>query len=152
MPVRREDRGSASLEFLTAGVLLLVPLVYLVLALGAVQAGAFAVEGAARSAARVAVLAAGDRQDADAADVRAAAERAARTVLTDADLDGAAASVHLTCAPTGSCVQAGARVHVRVAASIVLPFVPDLFGVALGSVRVEGVATQSVSKFTGGGA
>ena len=141
------------MEFLTAGVLLLVPLVYLVLALGAVQAGAFAVEAAARSAARIAVLAAGDRPDADAAaaGMRAAAERAARTVLTDASLDGPAASVQLTCAPAGSCLAAGARVHVAVAASIVLPFVPDVFGVALGRVRVEGVATQSVSKFTGGG-
>src|ERR687898_866630 len=65
------DRGSASLEFLTVGIILLVPLVYLVLALAAIQAGALGVEGAARQAARVAVIAAdrGER-DADSVAVR----------------------------------------------------------------------------------
>ena len=56
------ERGSASLEFLTVGMILLVPLVYLVLALAAIQGGSLAVEGAARHAARVAVLT-GDRAD-----------------------------------------------------------------------------------------
>ena len=50
--IEAED-GSASLEFITAGMLLLLPLVYLVLTMAAIQAGAFAVEGAARQAARV---------------------------------------------------------------------------------------------------
>ena len=59
------EAGSASLEFLTVGVILLVPLVYLVLAMSAIQAGALAVEGAARQAARVAVQAI----DSGAADV-----------------------------------------------------------------------------------
>ncbi|HSP76545.1 MAG TPA: hypothetical protein VLO31_10065, partial [Cryobacterium sp.] len=49
----RAERGSASLEFITAGLILLVPLVYLVLAMAALQGGALAVEGAARQAARV---------------------------------------------------------------------------------------------------
>ena len=40
------DDGSASLEFITVGMILLVPLVYLVLALSAVQSGALAAEGA----------------------------------------------------------------------------------------------------------
>lgn len=41
----RRDDGTASLEFLTVGILLLVPLVYLVLAVAAIQAGALGVEG-----------------------------------------------------------------------------------------------------------
>lgn len=48
----RED-GSASLEFLTVGLLLLVPTVYLVVALATVQGAALAVDGAARQASRV---------------------------------------------------------------------------------------------------
>ena len=48
-----DDRGSAVVEFVTLAVLLLVPVVYLVLSLGRVQAGAFAVEGASRDAARI---------------------------------------------------------------------------------------------------
>ncbi|MDQ1574531.1 MAG: hypothetical protein QOH44_2090, partial [Actinomycetota bacterium] len=40
-----DDGGSAALEFITAGLLLLVPLVYLILAMAAIQGGALSVEG-----------------------------------------------------------------------------------------------------------
>ena len=50
---RLSDDGSASLEFITVGLLLLVPLVYLVLTIAAVQGAALGVEGAARQASRV---------------------------------------------------------------------------------------------------
>ena len=50
---RATTSGSASLEFITVGVLLLVPTVYLVLALSALESASFGVEGAARQATRV---------------------------------------------------------------------------------------------------
>jgi hypothetical protein len=137
------ERGSASLEFITLGVLLLVPLVYLVLALAAVQAGAFAAEGAARYGARVAVLA---RHDGSAP---AAAERAVGLAFDDFGLTGATARTTVTCHPAGRCTDAGARVRVEVTASVPLPFVPDVFGLRVGAVGVEGVATQTVSKYAG---
>ncbi|WP_308799411.1 TadE family protein [Agromyces silvae] len=138
-----DDRGAAALEFLTAGILLLVPLVYVVLALAAVQAGTFAVEAAARHAARVAVLAAVDDRRASLDLI----DRAARTVLADRGMDGGAAEIAVSCVPEGGCAAAGARVRVEVATSVALPLVPDLFGWRVGSVRVEGVATQTVSKY-----
>ena len=49
----RDETGSAAIEFVTAGLILLVPIVYLVVALAAIQAGAFAAEAAARQAARL---------------------------------------------------------------------------------------------------
>ena len=52
-----EDDGTATLEFITAGLILLLPLVYLVLSMAAIQGGALAVEGAARQAVRVFVQA-----------------------------------------------------------------------------------------------
>lgn len=42
-----DDSGSASLEFVTVGLLLLVPTVYLVVALSALESASFGVEGAA---------------------------------------------------------------------------------------------------------
>ncbi|NKY41663.1 pilus assembly protein, partial [Cellulomonas septica] len=51
------DDGSAVLEFLGVALVLLLPTVYLVLVLGRLQAATFAVEGAAREAARTAVAA-----------------------------------------------------------------------------------------------
>lgn len=137
------DDGSASLEFLTVGVLLLVPLVYLVLAVAAVQAGALGVEGAARQAARVAVLAA----DRDASD--AAVDRAVRVTLADYGIDAAEASVTVDC-DGADCHEPGARVTVSVVARVELPLVPDVLSLStIGSVPVEATATQTVSRFAG---
>lgn len=139
-----DERGSASLEFLTIGFLLLVPLVYLVLAVSAIQSGALAVEGAARHAARVAVDAA-DRLEADAA-----AERAVSVALSDYGIDADAASITLSCDPV--CLQPGSRLHVQVTASVRLPLVPDVLVLdRLAEVAVEASATQTVSRFSGGG-
>lgn len=138
---RADERGSASLEFLTVGIILLVPLVYLVLAVAAVQAGALGVEGAARQAARVAVLAA----DQGASD--AAVERAVRVALADYGLDAGAASVTVTCDGV-DCFEPEARVSVRVIARVELPLVPDFLSLsAIGSVPIEASATQTVSRF-----
>jgi hypothetical protein len=139
------ERGSASLEFLTVGIILLIPLVYLVLALAVVQAGALAVEGAARQAARVAVIAA-DRGESDAA-----VDRAVRVTLADYGIDAAAASVSLVCDRT-DCLEPGARVSVSVLARVELPLVPDFLALAaVGSVPIEATATQTVSRFAGAG-
>ena len=135
------ERGSASLEFLTVGMLLLVPLVYLVLAVAAVQAGALGVEGAARQAARVAVTAS-DQGGSDAA-----VERAVRVTLADYGIDADAASVSVRC-DRADCGEPGARVSVTVSARVELPLVPDVLSLtAVGSVPVEASATQTVSRF-----
>ena len=137
----RRDEGTASLEFLTVGILLLVPLVYLVLAVATIQAGALGVEGAARQAARVAVLGA----DNGASD--AAVERAVRVMLDDYGID--AASVSLTC-DRADCTEAGAHVNVAVRARVDLPLVPDVLTLSMiGSVPIEASATQTVSRFAG---
>jgi len=138
------ERGSASLEFLTVGVILLVPLVYLVLAVAAIQGGALAVEGAARQAARVAVLA-GDPASADAA-----VNRVVRVALADYGVDGSEASVVVDC--DADCIEPGSRVHVSVAARVTLPLVPDFLSLdQAGSVPIEASATQTVSRFARSG-
>ena len=135
------DDGSASLEFLTVGIILLVPLVYLVVALAAIQAGALGVEGAARQAARVAVLA-DDRVSSSAA-----VDRAVRVTLADYGIDAGSASVAMTCDRV-DCREPGARVSVSVLARVELPLVPDVLALtAVGSVPVEASATQTVSRF-----
>lgn len=133
------ERGSASLEFLTVGMILLVPLVYLVLAMASIQAAALGVEGAARQAARVAVLQA---DDASAASV----ERTVRVVLADYGVDAGAASVAVDC--SAACDEPGARITVRVSAAVALPLVPQsLAASSIGTVRLDGIATQTVSRF-----
>jgi len=140
---RDAERGSASLEFLTVGVLLLVPLVYLVLALASVQGGALAVEGAARQAARVAI-AAGDRDATESV-----VERTVAVALADYGIDADAASVDIDC-QAADCAAPGSRIRVSVRATVRLPLVPDVLDLdRLGSVPLDASATQTVSRFAG---
>ncbi|MFF2369707.1 TadE family protein [Agromyces sp. NPDC058110] len=138
-----DDRGSASLEFLTVGLLLLVPIVYLVLSLAAIQAAAFAVEGAARHAARIAADGPGG-----AARASGDVERAVRIALEDFGIDADSASVTIEC-ESPECAP-GERLDVTVAARVSLPLVPDVLDLpGLASVPVESAATQTISRFAG---
>lgn len=141
-----EDRGSASLEFITAGLILLVPLVYLVIALSQIQGGSLAVTGAAKQAARVFVLA----DDPD--DALSRVETAVRVSLADFGVDADQAHVTVTCADGSGadCLQRGEVVTVTVTAAIALPLVPDVLDVRrAASVPVKAHAVQKVSRFWG---
>lgn len=137
------DRGSAAVEFLTVGVLLLVPIVYLVLTLAALQGAAFAAEGAARQAARLIATA-----DSDAAG-RAAASDAVRAGLADWHVPGGAAAVAVACTPRpDDCLTPRGTVLVTVRVATPLPLMPPALAVdATGSVPVEAHALQPVSMF-----
>lgn len=141
-----DEAGSASLEFITAGLLLLLPLVYLVLVMAAVQAGALAVEGAARQAARVFV------QADTVGNATARAERAIQFALADYGLDSADATVAINCEPDPSrCLTRLGTVTVEVGVSVALPLVlPGLTLDVPVAVPLEATATQQVSRFRSG--
>lgn len=142
----RTEAGSASLEFITAGVILLVPLVYLVVAMTALQGGALAVEGAARQAARVYV------QAPSAAEARARAERAVQFGLADYGIDSDTAVVRIDCDDTNGCLSPQATVTVTVELTMALPLVPDLLSLKQSaSIPLEASATQTVSRFWNAG-
>ena len=143
----RSERGSASLEFLTVGMILLVPLVYLVLVMSALQAGALAAEGAARQAARAFVLAESD------AEGQSAAARALAVTLDDYGLAQGDSDLVVDCsAGASACLARGETVTVHVRISVGLPFVPDVLELqSRASVPMEAASTQRVSKFWGGG-
>ncbi|MEJ3405038.1 hypothetical protein WDJ51_09855 [Rathayibacter sp. YIM 133350] len=140
-----DDTGSASLEFVTVGLILLVPLVYLVLALAAIQAGALAAEGAARQAARVYV------QSPDAPSARDALERAILVGLGDHGVDRDDASVSIDCDDDeNGCLTRRNSVTVTVRLRVELPLVPDVLSMRdVVSVPVQARATQQVSRFWG---
>jgi hypothetical protein len=139
-----DETGSASLEFITVGLILLVPLVYLVLAMSVLQGGAFAVEGAARQAARVYV------QAPNPAEAVARAERAVLVGLADYGIDAAAAEVSIGCAGGTACLSRRSVVTVTVRVRVALPFVPDVLTQSHGgSIPLEASATQTVSRFWG---
>jgi len=139
------DDGSASIELLTVGLLLLVPLVYLVIALAAVQGAALGVESAARQASRVFV------QSRDEAAAEAAARDAVDVTLADYGVDSGTARVRIACEPDPDrCLTRRGFVTVRIEATVALPLVPPALAAHLPlSVPVEATATEQVSRFWG---
>ncbi|MET0991175.1 MAG: hypothetical protein ABWX66_02185 [Lacisediminihabitans sp.] len=141
----RGDAGSASIEFVTAGLILLLPMVYLVLVLASIQGAALATEGAARQAVRVFV------QAETQAEAEAEAHRAVEFALADYGLSGSDARVTVRCAPHPSdCLTRRGRVTVTVAVSVPLPLVPPALTVRVPlAVPLEGSAAGQVSRFWG---
>ncbi|MGZ0213205.1 MAG: 1-hydroxy-2-methyl-2-(E)-butenyl 4-diphosphate synthase [Actinomycetales bacterium] len=139
------EQGSASLEFITVGMVMLIPLVYLVLTMSAIQAGALAAEGAARQAARVFV----QSENLEAA--HAAASRAVEFALDNHGVDAAGADVTITCAPDpNDCLARRGYVTVRVGVSVPLPLAPPVLSGSFPlEVPLDASATQQVSQFAG---
>ncbi len=137
------DSGSAIIEFLGISLVLLVPLVYLALVLGRLQAATFAVDGAAREAVRAVVTA----DDADAAAARAAT--AVEIALADQGLDVHASDVLSVRCP-GACPEPGSTVDVLVQVDVDLPLVPSFVSdVVPLSVPVSATASGVVDTFVG---
>jgi len=137
------EAGSALVEFLGTAVVLLIPLMYLVLVVGQIQAATFAVEGAAREAARAVVTA-----DSSAHGV-ARAQAAVRVALDDQGLDEVAAGDALTLECSHDpCLTPGGTVGVNVRVGVPLPFVPGaLRGWVPLEVPVESVHVASVDRY-----
>ena len=89
----KNDEGSAALEFIAVGVILLVPLIYLVIALGAIQEQTFGAEAAARHIARVIARAPDAATAADRSDAVLAG------IVDEYGLDEDVVDVMLSCAP-----------------------------------------------------
>lgn len=139
------DDGTASVEFLTIGVLLLVPLVYLVLALGQIQLAVLGVEGAARHAART--IAQAESHEAGLA----AADRALLVAMTDAGFGPDAVRVSIDCSPVPTrCDTRSGTVTVQLDATVPLPLAPPVLALDVGlGVPVSARAMQPVSAFGG---
>ena len=141
------DEGSAALEFLTAGLILLVPLVYLVVTLGLIQQQTLGVEAAARHSARAI---------SQASDPDAAADRGRQvlsSVIDEYGLDPDAVEVSMSCVPAGEgCPAAGATVIVTVSTVAPLPLVPSVLGLdRAASVPIEATSSQRLPRMWGAG-
>lgn len=136
----RGEGGSAVVEFVILGVLLLVPVVYFVITVAALQGASFAAAGAADHAAKTFARAP------DEASARAAAEASVRVALADFGLTERSARLEVTCDRT-PCLEAGTAVRARVHIDVPLPFSPvtSAFGLTVG--RIDASATQIVGRF-----
>ena len=116
-PAHRGEGGSALVEFVFLGVLLLVPLVYLVMTLARLQAGAYAASTAAREGARGFVTATSTQS----AEPRARA--AAQLAFEDQGFLPADGAVTVGC-DDDPCLRPEGRVEVQATVWVPLPFVP----------------------------
>jgi Flp pilus assembly protein TadG len=139
------DDGSAAVEFIFVGLLLLVPIVYLVVALGAVQHQTLGIESGARHIARAIATAP------DAAEADDRAELVMATVVEEYGIDPASIEVDVDCAGAASaCPSAGATVVVTLRTTVALPLAPPILGLDhLARLPIEAVAVQKVSRFWG---
>ena len=118
---RRGESGSAVVEVVWLGILLLLPMVWIVLSVFEVQRGAFGVTAAARAAGRAYALAPDDATGAQQADAAAA------VAMADQGLEGPW-QLRVTCGELTDCHVGGAVITVRLETQVALPFVPDFLG------------------------
>jgi len=139
------DDGSAAIEFVFVGLILLVPIVYLIVALGAIQEHALGVEAGARHIARSIAAAT------DSTDAAARADDIVAAISEEYGMDAAELAVSVRCRPAGrTCPEAGATVLVTVTAEVALPLIPPVLGLdRIVTVPVEAVGVQKVSQYGG---
>ena len=139
---RGDERGSAMVELVWLGVLLLVPILWIVMSVMEVQRGAFGVSAAARSAGRAFALAPTD------AEGRQRAEAAARQALADQGLEDAPLTITVTCAPYPSNCHSGTSViTVEIASRIDLPLMPDVLGGDRPSFALDASHTVPIGQY-----
>lgn len=117
-PNEQADSGTAVIEFIFASIVLLIPVVYLMLAISQLQAASYATTSTAISASRIAA------RDADPSEHRA--HQVADMHFTDFGLNDVPITIDYSCA--GPCGQAGSLVTAQVETTVSLPGIPLLFG------------------------
>ena len=134
------ERGSAIVEFHALGLVLLIPLIYILVAALDVQRATYAATQAARDAGRVYVAGGGEHMARAAVDV----------ALADQGLPSGEVDVVVTCAAT-PCRTPGAEISVTVSTEVRLPFLPDMFADAAGArIPVEAVHVGVLDRFQSG--
>lgn len=134
-----QERGSAIVEFTFLGVLLMVPLAYVVLCVFTVQKAAYAVTQATREAGRAFVTA----SSAEEGEVRARA--AAALALRDHGLPPAAPVIGC---PAAGCLAPGETHRFSLDLLVDLPGLPKVFdGAAPARIRVAATHDQVADRF-----
>lgn len=110
----RRDEGSALVEFVLVGVVLLVPIVYLVMFAAKVQRVSFAATGAVRDAGRAYATAGSDAAG------RARAHLATRLAMAGSRVDWTPEGLTVACTPEPCTYAPGSTVTVRLAVDVPL--------------------------------
>lgn len=136
------DRGSAVIEFIVIGILVLVPLSYVSMCVMRVESASVASSLAVREAGRAFV------SSDTVPEARARAESAAALALSDQGFALPARSLRLTCS-TAQCLAPESTVHVELNWSVPLPWLPDFLGKERTSIAITAQRTMPVDTYRG---
>jgi Flp pilus assembly protein TadG len=137
-----DDRGSALVELSWLGILLILPMLWIVMSVFEVQRGAFGVSAAARAAARAYALAPDDSTG------LLRAREAARVALDDQGLRDVTPEVDVSCTPyPGDCHEGASVITVSVHSRVVLPLMPTALGGDRPSFALDASQTVPIGQF-----
>ncbi len=142
----RDERGNAVVEFTWLAILLLLPLLYVILAVFDVQRHAYGATAATHAAGRAFILV--GRTDGESV-ARARAYEAARTAMADQGVSIDIDALEITCDP--ACLQPGSTVTVRLIQQVVLPLAPDVLGDGRPTIRLTAAHTETYCQFCAAG-
>lgn len=134
---RRDERGSAVVEFSWLAILLMVPLVYVMLGVFDVQRASYGATAATRAAGRAFIIVPSGLSEDDA---RARAFEAARVVMKDQGMELTPAQLTITCNP--ACLEPGSTVTVTLDTEVRLPLIPDALGGEPPAIHVSASHTE----------
>lgn len=138
----QDERGSALVELTWLGVLLLIPMLWIVMSVFEVQRGAFAVSAAATAAGRAYALAPTD------AEGQRRAEQVARQALVDQGIDDAPLDIQVSCTPyPANCHSGTSVITVRIASRVDLPLMPQVLGGDAPSFALDASHTVPIGQF-----
>ena len=137
-----DDRGSAVIEFIVIGVLVLVPLAYISMCVLRVQAATVASSLAVREAGRAFVTAD------TVPDARARAMTAAKLALIDQGFELPARALSIRCS-SGGCLQPESSVNVELTWTVDLPWLPQFLGEERTEIPITAQRTMPVDTYRG---
>jgi len=134
---RRDERGSAVVEFSWLAILLMVPLVYVMLAVFDVQRASYGATAATRAAGRAFIIVPDGMSEDDA---RARAFEAARLAMKDQGIDLSPGQLTISCNP--ACLQPGSTVTVTLDTEVRLPLIPHALGGEPPAIQISASHTE----------
>lgn len=138
---RPTDRGNAVIEVTWLGILLLMPLLWIVLAVFQVQKGAFAVSAASRAAGRAYALAPDDLTG------EARARSVADQALADQHVE-AGVELEVTCVPAPrDCHAPASVITVHLRTHVDLPWLPVVLGGGAPAFALNADNTVPIGRF-----
>lgn len=139
---RHDQRGSAVVEFSWLAILLLVPLMYVMLAVFDVQRASYGATAATRAVGRAFVIGPKDTGEDEA---RARAFEAARVAMADQGMELTPEQLSISCEP--ACLEPGSTVTVDLDTSVPLPLIPNALGGDRPAVRISSRHTEPYGDF-----